>query len=175
MDIPEKNVLRYLGYGIKPADERTVSIILQLCNELRQAIKPKSVHGLWECSVGADNVIINSTNIASADLAEHLRSYNQAILLAATLGTEADIFIRRYAAANMEKAVIAEAICTALIEEYLSANFQGERFSPGYGDFDIIHQKDILHWLNCGTRIGLAMTDGFMLTPSKSVTAIIGV
>ena len=48
------------------------------------------------------------------------------------------------------------------------------RFSPGYGDFDIAHQKDIIRLLNCDRRIGLTLTGGYMLIPSKSVTAVIG-
>ena len=35
-------------------------------------------------------------------------------------------------------------------------------------------QKDLLATLEAGKRIGLTVTDGSMLTPVKSVTAIIG-
>ena len=49
------------------------------------------------------------------------------------------------------------------------------RFSPGYGDFDIHHQDDILRMLDTAKKIGLTMTDSYMLTPTKSVTAIIGI
>ena len=48
------------------------------------------------------------------------------------------------------------------------------RFSPGYGDFDIAHQDMILRMLDAAKKIGLTLTGGNMLTPSKSVTAVIG-
>ena len=48
------------------------------------------------------------------------------------------------------------------------------RFSPGYGDFDITHQDMILRMLDTAKKIGLTLTGGNMLTPSKSVTAVIG-
>ena len=48
------------------------------------------------------------------------------------------------------------------------------RFSPGYGDFSIDHQDMILRMLGSAKKIGLSLTDGNMLTPSKSVTALIG-
>ena len=48
------------------------------------------------------------------------------------------------------------------------------RFSPGYGDFDIAHQDMILRMLDTAKKIGLTLTGGNMLTPSKSVTAVIG-
>ena len=49
------------------------------------------------------------------------------------------------------------------------------RFSPGYGDFDIRHQKELLQMLDGAKKIGLTVTDGMMLSPTKSVTAVIGV
>ena len=52
--------------------------------------------------------------------------------------------------------------------------FLRPRFSPGYGDFDILHQEDVLRMLESAKKIGLTMTDGHMLSPSKSVTAVIG-
>ena len=48
------------------------------------------------------------------------------------------------------------------------------RFSPGYGDFDIQYQKPLMQMLDCAKTIGLTMTDSFMMTPTKSVTAVIG-
>lgn len=48
------------------------------------------------------------------------------------------------------------------------------RFSPGYGDWQLEDQQKILQLLNCEKKIGLTLTDGYMLTPVKSVTAVIG-
>ena len=52
--------------------------------------------------------------------------------------------------------------------------FLTDRFSPGYGDFSIAHQGEILKILDAPKKIGLTMTEGNMLTPLKSVTAVIG-
>ena len=48
------------------------------------------------------------------------------------------------------------------------------RFSPGYGDFDIQYQEPLMRMLDCAKTIGLTMTDSCMMTPTKSVTALIG-
>ena len=48
------------------------------------------------------------------------------------------------------------------------------RFSPGYGDYPIELQKSFLHILDAPRKIGLTANDSFLLTPVKSVTAIIG-
>jgi len=84
--------------------------------------------------------------------------------------------------------VTLQACAAAMLEEYLDewqtaleADMKKEgyyirpRFSPGYGDFDIAHQDMILRMLDTAKKIGLTLTGGNMLTPSKSVTAVIGV
>ena len=48
------------------------------------------------------------------------------------------------------------------------------RFSPGYGDFSIAHQRDITRELDTARRLGLTVTESLMLAPMKSVTAVIG-
>ena len=49
------------------------------------------------------------------------------------------------------------------------------RFSPGYGDFDLKYQKDILEYLDANKKIGISLTDSLMMIPTKSITAIIGI
>ena len=63
-------------------------------------------------------------------------------------------------------------ILAELEEEHL---YLRPRFSPGYGDFDICYQEPIVRMLNCAKTIGLTLTDSFMMTPTKSVTAVIGI
>jgi hypothetical protein len=186
MEISNKEVLRYLGYRDAAADERTASHIAELIDLFTADVVPQSVYGVWDCQVNTSEVTLGGMTVHSQNLAGHLAGCRRAALLAATLGTEADALIRRYSVQDMEKAVIAQAVCTAMIEAYCDTievqlaqkpEFDGlhptARFSPGYGDFDIAHQKDILTMLN-SRRIGLTLTDGYMLIPSKSVTAVIG-
>ena len=48
------------------------------------------------------------------------------------------------------------------------------RFSPGYGDLPLDLQKDISRILNMPKEIGVSLTQTLLMTPSKSVTALIG-
>jgi len=186
MEISGREVLRYLRMGGTAADERVSSLIAELIAVFKESVIPKSVYGIWDCQVDSFTVSLGGMTVKSQNLAKHLTGCRRAALLAATLGPEADTLIRRYSVQDMEKAVIAQGVCAAMIESYCDCveseisqkpEFGGlyptSRFSPGYGDFDIAHQKDILRLLNCA-RIGLTLTDGYMLIPSKSVTAVIG-
>jgi hypothetical protein len=187
--INDKEVLRYLGYKGAQADERVYFLIAEMIELFSTNVVPKSVYGIWDFTPDSSTLTIGGMSVKSKNLCEHLKNCRHAVLLAATLGTEADTLIRRFSVQDMEKAVIAQAVCATMIEAYcdtVTAEIESEfsqkeepclypttRFSPGYGDFDIAHQKEILNILNC-SRIGLALTDGYMLIPSKSVTAVIG-
>lgn len=187
MEVLTSEVARYLGYRGAEPDARVSSLVKELNAEFSAKTAPKSVYGIWTCRVDSSSVALPDITIMSKSLAKRLENCSRAVLLAATLGPEADTLIRRYSVQDMEKAVIAQAVCAAMIEVYcdkvegdiakesgLCGLCAAERFSPGYGDFDMAHQKDIVNLLNCDRKIGLALTSGYMLVPSKSLTAVIG-
>ena len=48
------------------------------------------------------------------------------------------------------------------------------RFSPGYGDMPLSQQRLFVTLLDTPRKIGLTTTPAFILTPRKSVTAVLG-
>ena len=102
-------------------------------------------------------------------------------LFAATIGFEVERQINKYFISDKTLAVILDSAATAAIESYcdeLCDNLEGEltsRFSCGYGDFDISHQKMICQTLDTQKSIGLFTSPSYMLSPQKSVTALIGI
>jgi cobalamin-dependent methionine synthase I len=48
------------------------------------------------------------------------------------------------------------------------------RFSPGYGDLPLELQTNLFKVLDCQHFIGLTLNDSMLMSPSKSVTAIVG-
>ena len=82
--------------------------------------------------------------------------------------------------------MILDACGSALVESgcdaaelELSKNFPDyyftDRFSPGYGDLPLNSQKNICDLLNGARRLGVQVTESYLLNPSKSVTAVIGI
>ena len=49
------------------------------------------------------------------------------------------------------------------------------RFSAGYGDLNIAYQEQILAIVEAQKKIGVTLTDSFMMVPTKSVTAFVGI
>jgi hypothetical protein len=48
------------------------------------------------------------------------------------------------------------------------------RFRPGYGDLKLAAQQVIFEQLDCARQIGLTLNDSLVMSPSKAVTAIVG-
>lgn len=116
--------------------------------------------------------------VDSKDLKKHLEGCNKVILFAATVGIGIDRLISRYASVSPTKSLIFQAIGAERIEalcDEFNSEFVGSRFSPGYGDLPLEFQKEIFKVLDCPKRIGLTLNESMLMSPTKSVTAIIGV
>ncbi len=189
MDIRIKEAARYLGYKKGEADEKILGEIRDSFQELERNVKKKSICHIFELTfLEKDRLRIGNMEVQSKNLGTNLKDCKEAALFGATLGVEADRLIQKCQLMDMAKAVVMQACAAALLEEYcdseqekLGVQLQQEkkylrpRFSPGYGDFSIQHQTEVLRMLDAPKRIGLAMTESYMLTPTKSVTAVIGI
>ena len=183
-----KEAIRYLGYGRNTADERTRIMIENAFTEVERASGPKSICLFFDVKQTADKMIkIGNLEIGSSSLARNLKGCTKAVIFGATLGSGVDRLIRRTSLKDMSMAVVQQACAAALLEEYCDEKqleigqemeeeglYLRPRFSPGYGDFDIHYQEPIMRMLDCAKNIGLTMTDSYMMTPTKSVTAVIG-
>ena len=189
MDIRTKEAVRYLGYGKNEVDDKTLQEIQDSFRELERLADKKSIYRIFELSLKDENELkIGNVEIYSRNLRTNLKDCKQVVLFVATLGTEVDRLIRKMQVVDMAKAVVMQACAATLLEEYsdelqqkIAEHMQEQgkyirpRFSPGYGDFSIQHQKAVLAMLEASKRIGVTMTDSYMLTPTKSVTAVIGI
>lgn len=156
--------------------------------ELSSGVRERFIYRIFELSQEGETLKIGDWEIKSRSLSKNMKGCRQAAVFAATLGPEADQMIRRASVTEMAKAVVLQACAAALLEEYCDScqdriaqemaeegKYLRPRFSPGYGDFDICHQEMLLKILQADKTIGLTMTKSFMLTPTKSVTALIGI
>ena len=174
-DARTKEAIRYLGYGRHAVDEQTLALIDVSFGELDQTTQAKSVYRIFDCKVtGEDQVTIGKMNIKSRSLGKNLRGCKEAVVFGATLGTSVDILMKRYSLTDMAKSVVLQACAAAYLEEYCD-DLQLSIGEELKAQNDIHHQDDILRMLDTAKKIGLTMTDSYMLTPTKSVTAIIGI
>lgn len=186
-DIPQKEVWHYLGHKGQ-ADPHTTALVEECSSQLLKIVRPKALWRELAISISADGVLVEESGLylPGRDLAKHLAGCSVAIALVATMGVQVDTFIRRYQIEDLARAVVMDSCATAAIEEVcnrieelimaiLPGKYFTSRFSPGYGDLPLTIQGDLLVLLDAPCRIGLCVTSANILTPCKSVTALIGV
>ncbi|MBQ9956061.1 MAG: 5-methyltetrahydrofolate--homocysteine methyltransferase [Ruminococcus sp.] len=185
--VSKAEACRYMG--IRGEADTQINEILDRAEELvRATLCPKYTYRETSLYYYGDELFAEgmSTPLKGSDIKEHLKGCTRAVIIASTLSSEADKLIRQAQIRDMTEALAVDALCSSAIEqvcdraeEEIFRNAQGiyhtTRYSPGYGDFPIDMQKDILSFLDATRRIGLTVTDSSLLVPTKSVTAIIGV
>lgn len=189
MVIDKNEVLRYLGYRGQNIDANIESLLEECMNELETISKGKYVYNIFDIKRCNKNIILKDTtlSLSGRDINKHLMYSDRCILMAATLGLEVDKHIALYSRTDLTKGIILDACASSAVEELCDcveeeikdeANDMGyeitSRYSPGYGDFSIRVQKDILDILKAYERIGLAVNESNIMIPRKSVTAVIG-
>lgn len=162
--------MRYLG--VREDDAQTLSLIEKGFAGLA-TVTPRHV------TVALPTKTVNDA-FQSRSLAAYLAGCDGAVCLAATLGAQADRLIRSAETMDMVYAAVLHACAAAEIEAYCDTvqasipRARASRYSPGYGDLPLQSQKTLLDLTDAGRRIGLFLTDGYMLAPTKSITAVIG-
>ena len=144
---------------------------------LLEAAEPRWVYRVLERSqIPAEGISIE----------KHLEGCTQAAIFAVTLGSAVDELIRRSEITNMVLAMVLDTGASVLAEQAAQemkteiagkfpTGFTTSRFSPGYGDYPIRYQREILRLVDAGRRVGITLTAGDMMVPHKSVTAVVGI
>ena len=189
MDQRTKEAIRYLGFGRHAVDDQTMSLIFRSFQELEDIVNARFIYRIFELNFKDDDFLeIGTLKVKSRHLRKNLEGCEKAVLFGATLGTGVDLLMKKRSLTDMAGVVVLQACAAAMLEEFcdqvcqeLSCRMKKEdqylrpRFSPGYGDFSMEHQGEILRMLEAPKQIGLTMTDSSMLVPTKSVTAVIGI
>lgn len=188
MNVNKNEIFRYLGYKTRNYDEKTVQLVDTILTEAMRIVKPRFVFSEFPLQIQKDTLLIaEKYRVQSENLRANLSGCDKVILFAATLGVEADMLIKRLEVNSISKAAVAQATFSAIIEAYCNeqqekirveqqANgyFLRPRFSAGYGDFALENQKMFFELLGITKKIGVQLNEQYLMIPTKSVTAVIG-
>ncbi len=188
VDVSRAEVLRYLGFGKKEPDEMTAALLEECLAEFEAVVDYRACSIEADIAVTEDAVRFGELELRSADLARALAGCGSAILFAATVGPMADAARDRAALQSQAKAVVLDAVGTAAVEAWCDELYEAfkkecadrslsvrPRFSPGYGDLALHAQRPLLTLLDAPRQAGIALTGALLMTPRKSVSAIVGV
>lgn len=181
----KKEVLRY---ACASGAEEAFSSLLDSCiQEAKDALEPKLVYERVPVKVLSGAVHFPDFCVSSENLSKNMASCEETIIFAITLGFKTERLLSKNRL-DMSRLVFINAALTAFAESLLNDFFFGlkeklkeenkflrPRFSPGYGDFSLEHQKDIFSSLNLTKTLGMTLTENLFMLPSKSVTGVSGI
>lgn len=184
-EIDKKETKRYAGLRNSDFDEGKIE---EACELARLIIKPTGIWEIYDYDSKTQTVAtIPPFKLHGNAIRNHLNGCSKVILLAATVGIDIENEITslfkegKYSLSLMLDAAATTAVeqNADLMEKAINNHVRKQgynmkwRFSPGYGDWPIEQQKEMLH-LSKGDEIGISLTESLMLEPRKSITAIIG-
>ena len=178
-------VLRYAGVSGEAICVE--SLAWECLSEADAVLEYKVCFSEFDIALTGDKADLGFMTTQSSALSKNLVGCDRIILFAATLGIGIDRLIAKYSSLSPTKALLLQAIGAERIESLCDAfcadisSMAKEsglklkpRFSAGYGDFPLSAQKDIFRVLDCPRKIGLTLNESLLMSPSKSVTAIVG-
>lgn len=119
----------------------------------------------------------------SRDLEQSLTGCREAFVFALCLGIGVDRLLIKESLMSEARHFVTDALASSLAE---SACNEAERqikgtlscrprFSPGYGDLPLELQPAVLKLLSAERLLGISLGSSLLMTPSKSITAIMGI
>lgn len=176
-------ILRYAGCG--NANDEIMPLLESCIKEAENHLVYRVCYRELSFGLNGDMCDFEVFRFRSANLASNLESCKTVILFAATVGVGIDRLIAKYGRLSPAKALMfqaigaerIEALCDTFCKDIEVELHSGPRprFSPGYGDLPLSVQRDIFSVLDCSKRIGLVLNDSLLMSPSKSVTAFMGI
>ncbi len=121
--------------------------------------------------------------LESEKLIKNLKNCREAYVFGMTLGYGVDRLLAKLKSISATEYFITDALSSALAEGAMDkaeelvkgASETRPRFSPGFGDFAIENQAGILRLIDAQRRLGISLSKSYLMSPKKSVTAIMGV
>lgn len=182
--IDEREILRYAG--AKGGSEQLSDILADAVAEARGVLSYKVAYCVLPYSERCGVSFFGDAFTCRSELLrKSLEGCTRVIIFAATVGAMMDRLIAKYSLLSPAKMLLlqafgaerAEALCDTFIsdmEAELGKPLRPRR-SPGYSDIPLSLQRDIFATLEPENKIGVCLTDSYLMTPSKSVTAFVGI
>ncbi len=133
--------------------------------------------------LGEDCLNCGFGEFKSATLMKNLQGCKEVFIFAVTLGLGVDRLLTQLSLVSPSKHFITDALASSMAEAAAEAAeeiIKGKldcrpRFSPGFGDLSLAVQPRILELLNAQRLLGITINKSLLMSPGKSVTAIVGI
>lgn len=186
--VDERDALRYLGHRGQALGEELDTAFQAVAVKVDTLQAAGIAKQFLLAAIEPDCVHLEGTSLVlpGSHIARHVQGASAVALMAVTLGFECERLLRQTACLGAVQGLMADACASSMVEnaaEVFSeqiarvATSQGlqckKRFSPGYGDFPLSVQADFLAALGASKILGIQVTEGDLMVPTKSITAVI--
>lgn len=181
---PPPNMREILRYAGGSDDEKTVSLCEECLKEAENFLSFSLCYRILEVDIYNDFCDFGEFSVKSGDLAKNLSPCRKVCIFGATLGAKFDRLLIKYSRISPAKALIfqaigaerIEALCDAFCEHLKASGYTLKpRFSAGYGDLPLDTNRNIFAALNLEKNLGVTLNDSLLMSPTKSVTAFVGI
>ena len=182
----------YRGQEFTPELAAVVERAMERCLELARPRASWLAFGIADRAEGeGGEPVVRLTGTAlelpGHSIARFLDGAVSAAVLAVTVGMPLERELRAASLTDPVFGIALDAAATAAVEEAADATSErikawaagqglraGGRFSPGYGDLPLEVQPQLLATLDAQRRLGITLSASLLMTPTKSVTAVMG-
>lgn len=185
--VDKSMVARFLGIKDGKPDAVTEKLIDRAEELIRADTAVSYTYKLYDFEIVDEGVKLVGAGLLlpGEDLKELLKDSVKCIVMCSTIGGEVDTRTRMLSVKEPALAVVydavagcvADALCDDIeneIKKRLPEMEHTFRFSPGYGDLPLGINEEFLSVINGQKLTGIKITEGGLMTPIKSVSAIFG-
>ncbi len=193
--VDRTEVLRYLGYSGQPMtpelDARVDGVVTRCLDIARSAgvWRIFDVAGRRSLADGRPAVQLEGTSLEliGESMRAHMEGAVSVAVMAVTAGMTVERELRRLSLTDPVEQCIFDAAGTTVVERaadaceasvvaaaHAAGLYTNFRFSPGYGDMPLDTQPVLLAALDAQRRLGITLSKSLLMTPTKSVTAVVG-
>jgi len=194
IEIKENEVLNYLGYvaGKTEINPEIMFLVKKMIEEAKELYTGLCIVSTQKIKLNPNNELTlpfaSKINFNSLTVKEKLKKNTRFIsLIAVTIGGRLEQKVEElFTRGRYTESLILDAVGSAAVENLADQlekemNKKAEiygysltpRFSPGYGDWPLFNQREIIRAINA-EEFGITVNHSDMLIPRKSITAILG-
>lgn len=188
-DVDIDRALAYLGRHRHVLPDDLQSRLEGIAASCERESRPRGMARTFRLERVGDAIRIANTDLmlTGKGISRHLDGCELACLVAVTLGMENERLLARAQAQGMLDGLLMDACSSSMAEGAARAAsalaeplaheaglIATRRFSPGYGDLPLEVQPAFLDALDARRLLGIHVGPSQLMTPMKSVTAIIG-
>lgn len=181
VEVPRQELLRYARCRSEAGLEAVVDQAIQ---QMQAVMEPKAAAACFALNRRQEGLYMAETLLPGKAIQKHLEGCGSCWLLGVTLGFGVDRTIAAAGQSAPSLALLLDAAATAAVEDLADAACEAlaaggreltGRFSAGYGDLPLELQPVLLDMLRAQWELGMTTGPSLLLSPIKSVTALVGV